>query len=228
MQLSGATLNFEPTEQRPEGKKESEVDVLGIALDDRGSFATFKQKLNVTRAAVLSKADGSVQWNQSLSLPPGLYQVRVAVRERDTGHLGSAMQWLEVPKLEPNSLAISIFVGSRKADKTSGSQKVAIKVDRRFVRDSRLRFQAFVYNVPRQVGTSDVSFAVKVLRGDREVLNLPPEQIASNGTTDPTSLLLSGEFNVAPLTAGQYTLQISASGKANKISASQRVQFTVE
>jgi hypothetical protein len=229
MQLNGSALNFEATEQKPEGRKESEVDVLGIALDDRGSFATFKQKLNVTRDAVLSKADRSVQWNQSLSLPPGLYQVRVAIRERDTGRLGSAMQWVEIPKLEATSLAMSsIFVGSRKEDETSGSQKVAIKVDRHFVRDSRLRFLTYVYNMPREIGTSDVLFEVKIFRGDRQVLNLPSEQFAANRTTDPTSLLLSGEFKIEQLTPGQYTLQISASGKANKMSASQQVQFIVE
>jgi hypothetical protein len=32
-----------------------------------------------------------------LPLPPGLYQVRFAVRDRQTGRTGSAMTWIEIP-----------------------------------------------------------------------------------------------------------------------------------
>jgi hypothetical protein len=32
-----------------------------------------------------------------LPLPPGLYQVRVAFRDRQTGRTGSAMAWVEIP-----------------------------------------------------------------------------------------------------------------------------------
>jgi hypothetical protein len=34
---------------------------------------------------VLIKEDRFIKWTQSLPLPPGLYQVRVAVRDRQTG-----------------------------------------------------------------------------------------------------------------------------------------------
>jgi hypothetical protein len=32
-------------------------------------------------------------------LPPGLYQVRVGVRDLKSGRIGSAMQWITIPKL---------------------------------------------------------------------------------------------------------------------------------
>ena len=32
-------------------------------------------------------------------LPAGLYQVRVGVRDLKTGHIGSAVQWIQVPNL---------------------------------------------------------------------------------------------------------------------------------
>jgi len=83
------------------GKQQAVVDVLGVALDDRGLFSSFKQKLEIPRAAVA--ANGRlVKWNQSLQLPTGLYQVRVAVRDRQSGRAGSAMVWIEIPRLEPN------------------------------------------------------------------------------------------------------------------------------
>ena len=73
------------------------VDVLGIAVDDRGRFATFKQKLDIPQEVVLAKDGCYIKWDQALSLPPDLYQVRVAVRDRKNGRTGSAMTWLEIP-----------------------------------------------------------------------------------------------------------------------------------
>ena len=97
MQLEAEMLSFDASA----GKQQAVVDVLGVALDDRGLFSSFKQKLEIPRAAVA--ANGRlVKWNQSLQLPTGLYQVRVAVRDRQSGRAGSAMVWIEIPRLEPN------------------------------------------------------------------------------------------------------------------------------
>lgn len=85
MQIDAASLSFGEREQ-------AIVDVLGIAVDDRGQFSTFKQKLDIPRAV-----GRFVKWNQPLSLPSGLYQVRVAIRDRQTGRTGSAMTWIEIP-----------------------------------------------------------------------------------------------------------------------------------
>lgn len=91
MQLDGEALSF--TEAG--GKQQAIVDVLGVALDDRGQFTSFRQKLDVPRGVV--DTGRFIKWTQKLSLPPGLYQVRVAVRDRQTARTGSAMTWIEIP-----------------------------------------------------------------------------------------------------------------------------------
>lgn len=93
MQVDGEYLSFEESG----GKQQAVVDVLGVALDDRGQFASFKQKLDIPREVVVAKEGRFIKWRQALPLPPGLYQVRVAVRERQTGRTGSAMTWIEIP-----------------------------------------------------------------------------------------------------------------------------------
>jgi VWFA-related protein len=90
MQIDGASLGFGEREQ-------AIVDVLGIAVDDRGQFSSFRQKLDIPREIVIAKDGRFIKWTQPLSLPPGLYQVRVAVRDRQTGRTGSAMTWIEIP-----------------------------------------------------------------------------------------------------------------------------------
>jgi VWFA-related protein len=89
MQIDGASLSFGERDQ-------AIVEVLGIAVDDRGLFSTFKQKLDIPRE-VVAKDGRFIKWSQPLSLPTGLYQVRVAVRDRQTGRTGSAMTWIEIP-----------------------------------------------------------------------------------------------------------------------------------
>jgi VWFA-related protein len=84
------------------GKEQAVVDVLGVALDDRGSFSSFKQKLEIPQEAALAKGGRFVKWTQALPMPPGLYQVRVAVRDRQSKRTGSAMGWIEIPSVESN------------------------------------------------------------------------------------------------------------------------------
>jgi VWFA-related protein len=91
MQLDSEMLKFNDAEPQA-----AVVDVLGIALDDRGLFSSFKQRLDVPRAAV-TETNRYVKWTQALTLPAGIYQVRVAVRDRQTARTGSAMQWIEIP-----------------------------------------------------------------------------------------------------------------------------------
>lgn len=90
MQIDSASLSF------AESDGPAIVDVLGFAVDDRGQYASFKQKLDIARAVVLAQGARFIKWNQALPLPPGLYQVRIAVRDRRTGRTGSAMTWIKV------------------------------------------------------------------------------------------------------------------------------------
>jgi VWFA-related protein len=93
MQLDSAILSFDEATSKPQAV----VDVLGVALDDRGSFASFKQKLDIPREVTVASGGRFIKWSQTLTLPSGLYQVRVAVRDRFSGRTGSAMTWIEIP-----------------------------------------------------------------------------------------------------------------------------------
>ena len=93
MQIDGESLSFVESG----GRQKAIVDVLGVALDDRGRFSSFKQRLDIPREVVLANDGDFIKWSQVLPLPPGLYQVRVAVRDRQSGRTGSAMAWIEIP-----------------------------------------------------------------------------------------------------------------------------------
>ena len=220
MQIDSEMLSFDG----PAGKQEAVVDVLGVALDDRGKFSSFKQKLNVPRAAVNSKEQRFVTWNELLPLPPGLYQVRLAVRDGLSGRTGSAIEWIEIPSVGPESFSISsLFLGERSADKP-----MRVNVDRRFARTSVLRFQTYVYAPSRGTGVPEVWIQARILRGSQQVAAVAPNRIPTDISKDPQRLPYWSEIDLRQLPPGWYTLEVSANDRVTGTTATQRVKFSVE
>ncbi|MGZ8845826.1 MAG: VWA domain-containing protein [Pyrinomonadaceae bacterium] len=230
MQLPREVFNLEP-----EGaKKKSEVDVIGAAIDDRGLIYSFKQVLTVTPPPA-DQARLPVIWNQHLNVRPGLYQVRVAVRERSSGRTGSAMEWIEILKTtSPRLTMSSLFLGERRPEgegqKTQARepQSIPVEVDRRFARGSVLRFQTYVYNASRSSSAPEVWIDARVLRGNQPVLVLSPNKVPSDLSKDAWRLPYWSEIALAQLTPGSYTLQVSATDRIGGGNASQRITFSIE
>jgi VWFA-related protein len=230
MQMPRELFNFEAVD----APKKSDVDVIGAAIDDRGLIYSFKQLLTVTPRPA-GQTPLPVIWNQQLNVRPGLYQVRVAVRERSSGRTGSTMEWIEVPKTTSPQLAMSsLFLGERQtessSDKTSTRepQSIPIEVDRRFARSSVLRFQTYVYNASRNAGTPDVWIDARILRGNQPVLVVSPNRIPPDLSKETWRLPYWSEIALDELRPGSYTLQVSATDRSGGATASQRISFSVE
>jgi VWFA-related protein len=226
MQIDTETLGF----AGPEGKQEATVDVLGVALDDRGSFSSFKQKLKVPREAVLSQAQRFVTWSQTLPLPPGLYQVRVAVRDSQTGRTGGAIEWIEVPRIEPDRFSMSSLFLTEVSSGTPATapERSRANVDHRFARTSGLRFQTYVYNAARGASGPDVSIATQVFRDSQQVITVAPNRIPADASKDQWRLPYSSEIALGQLPRGSYTLQVTATDKISGTASVQRIGFSVE
>lgn len=84
-----------------EGKQAAEVDIGGIFYDDKGKpVNSFVGRLRVfpVPGDVPPEKRKQAIYGFRAWLAPGLYQVRVAVRDVNSGRLGSAMEFIEVPK----------------------------------------------------------------------------------------------------------------------------------
>ena len=84
-----------------EGKRSADLDIGGIFYDDKGKpVSSFVGRLRVFPLPDDSTANKnkSAFYAFHAWLPPGLYQVRVGVRDIKSGKIGSAMQWVTVPK----------------------------------------------------------------------------------------------------------------------------------
>lgn len=232
MQMERDAFRFAEETQSPK----TEVDVIGTAIDDRGIIKSFKQIVTVTPDLLAQRQNIPVIWHQQLPLPPGLYQVRVAVRERKTGRTGSALQWIEIPDLARGRFDLStLFLGERKREEIIAArnantpQPIMVDVDHHFPRSSVLRFQTYVYNASRAGGAApDVWIQAQVLRDRRQVLALPPGKVPPDSSPDAARLPYWSEISLDQLPAGRYILQLTATDRMTGTSVIERSSFVVE
>lgn len=216
-----------------EGAQKREIDVIGAAVDDRGVIVSFKQLLTIAPDSTARKQGLPALWNQQLRVPAGLYQVRVAVRERGSGRTGSAQQWIEVPDLAQRSLQLSsLFLAERQTSKVEQSdamRTLMVDVDHRFARGSVLRYQTYIYNAARgNTSAPDVEIQTRVLRDNHVVVTMPSIRVPTAMTVDQSRLPYWAEISLADLPPGRYLLQVTATDRATKMSVMQRTRFSVE
>jgi VWFA-related protein len=211
------------------GKEPVALDLVGAIVNDEGkSISDFEQNLTITPLEGAQSLRRRIVYNQQLKLTPGLYQVRVAARERRTGRSGSATQWVEVPDFKKAGFTLSsLFVGEV-GDDTSQSGQLSLCADHSFARTSRLGFLLYIYNATRGASAApDVALQVQIFRDDQPVVTRPLFKIDANGAADPTRLSYGEDIALADLPSGRYALQVTAIDRVGKASASRRINFIV-
>lgn len=90
-----------------DGKLSADVDIGGICYDDKGKpLDSFVGRLRIfPRSSNAAKTPGSAKqprrsiYRFTTLVPGGLYQVRVGIRDLKSSRIGSAMDWITVPKI---------------------------------------------------------------------------------------------------------------------------------
>jgi len=95
--IDDAALSFDLTE----GKLSAGVDIGGIFYDDKGKpIDSFVGRLRIfPRAEASTTQQKRSVYRFSTVVPGGLYQVRIGIRDLRSSRIGSAMDWITVPKL---------------------------------------------------------------------------------------------------------------------------------
>jgi VWFA-related protein len=99
--IDDAALTFDPTE----GKLAADVDIGGILYDDKGKpIDSFVGRLRIFPRSSIPPAAASQKEKRSVYrfstlVPGGLYQVRAGIRDLKSSRIGSAMDWIKVPKM---------------------------------------------------------------------------------------------------------------------------------
>ncbi|MGH9941214.1 MAG: VWA domain-containing protein [Pyrinomonadaceae bacterium] len=219
------------------------LELAGALFDDKAKLiSSFQKVLTFRPPAAGARADdlNLIYTHQTPKVIPGIYQMRVAARDLQTGQVGSVLQWVEIPDLTKGALALSsIFIGERSpaaaADGAEASaaqppEQIVICADRRLDRNAWLRFLFSIYNAARPSPQSppDVAMQLQLFRDDQPVVTTPLRRVNVADQSDFSQVPYAGELSLNGLPAGRYLLKVSVIDSFAKSSSSRQLKFTIE
>ncbi|HMV85182.1 MAG TPA: VWA domain-containing protein [Blastocatellia bacterium] len=149
-----------------------------------------------------------------LSLKPGLYQVRVGILEATTDRLGTALTWVEVPKLGQNKTLVSnlmlMYQTEEQADSTkSGSLSQFRQGIRLYRRGEELAYFLRIYPPAKKQTDGEITIQTQIVQGERIVYQsqwLPADERAL--AKDKISVEIGGELKLNTIKPGLYELRV--------------------
>jgi hypothetical protein len=237
MEVPNEFLSFAPVN----GKQTAIVNVVGTVFDDKGrSGAGFKNRITIEAPSPEAVSGGqNLTYGYPVFLGPGLYQVRVGVRDEKTGRSGTAHAWIEIPNLTPGQLALSsLLVGVRTQPATNTTpastnappNSVDLSITHNFLANGYLRFMVFVYNAALAATDSkpDVAVQVQIVRDNLPVVTTALRKVSVADIPDLARLPYAAEVSLSGLPAGRYRLQVTVVDRVAKKSATQQTRFEIE
>ena len=228
LHINASDLTFTDT---PDKLHQCVMDVLAMTFGDNG--AVVDQPIG--RTYTIELPDQTYQrvlrqgLNYSLTVPmkkPGAYQLRVSLRDTSTERIGSASQFIDVPDLKKNHLALSgIVLRGRTANSAQPANAAAnanqegvdqgdieaSPVVRHFKRGMLMDYAFMIYNAHTDKATNQprLTTQVKMFRGNQLIFAGKENPYNPQNATDLKRLIAGGEIQLGTdLTPGEYSLQI--------------------
>jgi VWFA-related protein len=232
--FSGRSLEY-PKQQ---DNYQLKCEVATVFIDQSGKIAkSVAETLStaLTPQQLESARTRGFRYTKRLDVVPGLYQVRVGVRDANSSAMGTSMSWIEVPKLSPNKLALSsIFLGKESEAAPQQNSKEAAKASRpalvvgpaSFKKGEPVFYRFVLYNA--LTGGPDLMFKVEILDSGKSVYEgdwqpLGPRVVRK----DEIGLEIGGQL-LMNLEPGVYTLRISVKDSKSKHTSQQTAELELE
>ncbi|MDQ1557389.1 MAG: hypothetical protein QOD32_449 [Pyrinomonadaceae bacterium] len=224
----------------PDGAHKATIEVTGIIFDDNGGVAGQHRRTHTLsirgRTYERALAEGfTVVFNMPVK-KAGAYKFRVAVRDAASARIGAAGQYVEVPDLKKDQLALSgiALAGGAPADAAAaaaGDENDAAV--RRFRPGMPLEYEFFVYNAQADKATARprLTAQAQLFRDGRQVYGGDAAPLDPAQLTDPKRAPARGRLALdGNLPPGEYTLQLvvtDALAKGKRGTATQWIDFEI-
>ena len=236
----------------PDGRKDADVNLLLIAIGDNGQ-AVAQQRIDVPLrldpAAYQQLRQRGLLYSARLAIKePGGYQVRAAVQDMHSKAVGTGAQFVEVPDVGKDRVALSgvVMMDVASLDPATATARTATTLATDAIGDGVLGEPAIkifrpgsevVYTCEiydgRKKRTEGFATQATLIRDGREVFTTPPSPVAA-GAKDAKpvgSVAVGGKLSLGRrLPPGTYTLQVSVgprTGGRRSAQATQWVDFEV-
>jgi VWFA-related protein len=205
----------------PQKDKATTLDVRGYIRDERGApIATIKQTLTVPPATTDSLAQKQILYQTGALMPPGLYRLKVAIRENTTGQMGTDEIIVKVPdlKAEPvkvSSVVLSTQLQSVPADyKTNnplvqGGVEIMPNLTHVVNHDQKMYFYYEVYDPSQTDSHPQIRTNLAFYRGKVKVFETPVVERTTLDVPDRKAAIFRFVVPENSLKSGFYTCQVN-------------------
>ena len=200
-------LNFK---RMPEGKYQTSFDIVAFVLDQLGRT---RGGISQTASANLSEEEyrralaTGISYTASTQLPPGYYQVRLVMRETDTGNIGTVSRYFEVPDLTNKQLTMSsvlLYATDPSGGKSATDQLPATRV---ISRSKDLRYAAIVYNAKADNNRPQLRSRLVISQGGKILFQEPEQPLETRGSAEGQYVKV-GQLGLLKVSPGRYVLTL--------------------
>jgi hypothetical protein len=223
------------------GAQTNDLEMLVIASDDKGkSYPTDRATVTLNmrpETAARVKATG-FRFIQSLDLPPGRYQLRIAAREGNTKKAGSVTFDVEVPDFTKEKLAMSGLALTSPLSSTAPTVRPKDPLEkllpgplsayREFPQSDEIAFFAEVYdNTGKQPHKVDIATTVKA-EGGQTVFEAKEQRDSAELSGSSGGYGVTGRIPLAKMAPGLYVLKVEATvNTGDRLTTSRETVFRV-
>lgn len=235
LHIDASKLNF----TQSEGKYKSRIERVGFVFDAKGNAVDkFSDELDLNlrlQTYELALKRGFLA-TRVVNLKPGVYQIKLFVRESRTGLVGTANDYIDVPDMKADRLtASSLFLTGRALDQGKVVEAATVggtPSQRRFPSDGAFSYSLAIYNAKGDAnGQPQLEIRARVLKGDRAIYTgeLRPVEMAK-ASAPPARVVTAGVIKLAGLDPGDYWLEVTLRDKLRKKDniARAEMDFSVE
>jgi VWFA-related protein len=131
-------------------------------------------KGTLTPAQVEEARVKGFRYSKRLILKPGLYQIRLGVRDAEADRIGTTASWVEVPDLSKGKIALSsIFLGKEQSAAAGGDRKTVTPKPllgrASFKNGDSAHYRFAVYNAESAGGAAEAQIKVEIFRAGTSV-----------------------------------------------------------
>ena len=202
----------------------------GIPVDQNGKTFTIKLPDELYKRTL---RDGLVYYVTVPIKKPGAYQLRVSLRDTNSERMGSASQFVEVPDLKQNLLALSGLAvnGEIPVSKSSGNQAAnntlagpsteqegvergnaeASPAVRHFHHGMVMNYAFYIYNARLDKATNNpkLTTQVRIFRDGKSIFTGKEDPLNLSAQADLKRLIAGGQIQLGTdLPPGEYVLQV--------------------
>ena len=244
--LAGVTVslrNQDLTFENNTGVEQAVVNIFGrVSTLTRRVVQTFEDTMSLDIPESLLQQTlekPSVYW-KSLPLWPGLYRLSLALKDINSGNVGTLQLRMEVPRFVEDQLSTSSLILADLIEKVPskkigigqfvfGSTKVRPAVTESFVRDQKLGIYLQVYNLKPDASGHKPAATIEysLLKDNKPVLEFA-EDAAKLPEASPSQVIVEKTMPLDSLEPGRYTMQVKVTDKITKKSVAPSAEFTLQ